>query len=328
MHSFIIHDIRPCPAKTCRFVCAVEIKHQPVFCGSLGCPAVKSDHHLVITVHKVNLETLYAHLGIMPADFFHVTVKCPVSCPQDKPDTACGSIFHKLFQIYLRNHLKQVSLKVHGPSLIKYDVFYAMSSRKIHIIFVCPIVDACPEIHSLQIPVIPPFPGHFSRAHPAPVGSRIGRFSKKPDHVIACHVNIPLGHGNYSPRELNLPAALRDIRFTALYEHLQHIVTSLFKLTWIRGKNAVKHSRSIVIVKIHSRIICQARFGDADFLAGRAFHHKRKKCEPLTVPCGNRRMRIGILKRVIELAFKRLHMLADICCPHVPVLCKRKRSLL
>ena len=43
----------------------VEVNEQMVLCTRSGSPLVKIHHPLVAVVHEVNLQSLYAHLGII-----------------------------------------------------------------------------------------------------------------------------------------------------------------------------------------------------------------------------------------------------------------------
>ena len=110
--TFVIHYVRICPVKAYRLVCAVEIHHHPVFCGSLGSATVEGCHILVVPVHEVYLESLDTHLGIMSAYLFHIAVEGPVTGPENQPHIALGSIFHKHFEIYLRHHPEKVGSTV------------------------------------------------------------------------------------------------------------------------------------------------------------------------------------------------------------------------
>ena len=67
--------------KTCRLIRTMEICQHMILGSSLSSPPVEIHHILVITIHKINLESLDAHLRIMSAHLFHITVESPVAGP-------------------------------------------------------------------------------------------------------------------------------------------------------------------------------------------------------------------------------------------------------
>ena len=85
--SLEIDYIRISTVKTGRLESSVEIHHKIVLGGCLGGLAIEVHHRLVVPVHEIYLEALDTHLGIMPADLFHIFLESPVSCPEDKVHT-------------------------------------------------------------------------------------------------------------------------------------------------------------------------------------------------------------------------------------------------
>ena len=201
MHALVIYDVRPCPVQSGRLVGAVEINEEVIFGSHLGSTPVEIHHRLVIPVHEIHLETLHSHLGIMTADILHVPVESQIAGPEDDAHTALLSILAKHRDVNLRNHLHKVGLLVHSPALIEDDILDTVGGSKINVVFVGLVVDSGTEIHTIEIPVIPPVPGNLSRTHPAEISGRVSRSSKIPYKVIDSHLGIIGGNHNYPPRE-------------------------------------------------------------------------------------------------------------------------------
>ena len=70
------------------------------------------------------------------------------------------TIFYELRQLDIVYWFQNASLFRVVPSFIKDDVFQTVIMSKIYVIFVSIEIDACLEIHTFQIPVVPPVPSH------------------------------------------------------------------------------------------------------------------------------------------------------------------------
>ncbi len=80
-HPLEVEQIGISAVETGGFVHAVKVKHETMTRGSLGGASYKFGKRLVITVHEIDLETLYTHIGIMLAHSLHILVKSTVSGP-------------------------------------------------------------------------------------------------------------------------------------------------------------------------------------------------------------------------------------------------------
>ena len=296
MHSLIVHDIRPRPVQSGRLICAVEVYHQVIFGCYFSRTPVEINHNLVIPVHEVHLETFDAHLRIMAAYVFHISVESPISCPQNQTHTTLSCISAKHRKVNFRDNLHKVSFLVHSPALIENDIFDSMGSREVNVVLVCVVVDARTEIHAVEIPGVPPIPSHLARTHPAVVFCRIGRRSKKPHEVIDSQMGIVVSYHNNSPRKCFIVRAFRDIIFSCFDYPLQHIVIALLDFLRIRSETAIERRSISLIVKEHSRIVPQIRLRHEDFHAVVSLHGHRQKCKALLVPLGESMMFISIFK--------------------------------
>lgn len=63
------------------FISAMKINKQVITRRGLRHPIVKIDRFLVITIHEIDFESLYAHIGIMAANFLHVLIHCGITGP-------------------------------------------------------------------------------------------------------------------------------------------------------------------------------------------------------------------------------------------------------
>ena len=97
---------------------------------------------------------------------------------------------------------------------------------EVDVVLVGVVVDAGAEVHSVEVPVVPPIPGNLSRPDPAPVGLRVGRFGKVPDDVSSCKVLRLRDDTDDSPRELLAAGSLGDVVVTAPDNALKHVVSS------------------------------------------------------------------------------------------------------
>ncbi|MPN29271.1 hypothetical protein SDC9_176723 [bioreactor metagenome] len=65
---------------------------------------------MIVAVHKVNLESLHAHRGIVAAHLLHIAVEGVVTGPEDDAHAAITSVGDQPGDIDLRDYLLQVSL--------------------------------------------------------------------------------------------------------------------------------------------------------------------------------------------------------------------------
>ena len=84
-HTLVIDDIRISPFQTGRFEGPVEVDNHVVLGGRGGYLLVELHDKLVVTIHKIDLEALDAHLGIVLEYALNVLVDSLVAGPKDEP---------------------------------------------------------------------------------------------------------------------------------------------------------------------------------------------------------------------------------------------------
>ena len=153
----------------------------------------------------------------------------------------------------LRNDEVQVCLVILSPTLIKDNIFDSVLRSEVDVVLVGGIVDSGLEIHTPDVPVVPPVPGNLARLHPAPV--RVcGRSGKLPDHV---EISKLPGFRHYSddpPREFLPGRRPGNVVFTALDHALEHMVAAHYGFFRISGINSL-HSCTTLAMQEHAWII-------------------------------------------------------------------------
>ena len=186
----------------------------------LGGAGSQTFHHfdgcLVVAVHEIHLESLDAHIGIGLADGFQVLVHHVEDCPEHDVHALALTVFYELRQLDIVYWFQNASLFRVVPSFIKDDVFQTVIMSKIYIIFVSIEVDARLEIHTFQIPVVPPVPSHLSGFDPGGISNLVG-CSQGIHQVVGWHLCIVLGDGEDAPRIIALAGAGCDVIAGALY---------------------------------------------------------------------------------------------------------------
>ena len=165
-NTFVIDDIGISTLQTCGFMNTMEVEHDLVFCTRSGSSVKELRDLLIVTIHKVHLETFDAHICIVLNHILHIAVEGFITGPEHQTHIFRFRIRGKLFQIDFRNYLHQVSLLVYSPTFVKDDIFDAMFGGKIDVILIGIVVDAGMEIHAVDIPIVPPIPSHLARFDP------------------------------------------------------------------------------------------------------------------------------------------------------------------
>ncbi len=190
------------------------------------------------------------------------------------------------------------------------------------------VVDAGLEIHSLQIPCVPPFPRYLSGLHPRPV--RVGGRSRELPHDVGVGEFPVLGGDNDDPpREGGRPVKFGDIILPCIDHLLHHIVPSDCRGVGDMSEIAAERRLSafLVVVEKHSGIVRQVSLGEHYLHALRSLD-KKWHYAPAILPPRKLRAGVGALEIVDEYVFETaLPFLVDIGNLRVPVFSKAKIRL-
>ena len=238
----------------------------------LGCAGSQAFHHfdggLVVAVHKIHLESLDAHIGIGLADGFQVLVHHVEDCPEYDIHALALTIFYELRQLDIVYWFQNASLFRVVPSFIKDDVFQIVIMSKIYVIFVSIEVDACLEIHTFQIPVVPPVPSHLARFDPGSIAYFVGS-SQGVHQIVGWHLGIVLCDGEDAPRIIALAGAGSDIIAGALY--MAHMAPGIVShLLRVGSEDGSQNTFLLILfaavsLQPHARILLKVALQDSDF---------------------------------------------------------------
>ncbi len=106
IHTLVVEHIGVGAVEACGLVCTVEVDEEVVFGSSLGHTIVEVDNHLVVAVHKVDLEAFHAHVGIVLADMFHVLVDGGITHPKHNAHITLGTIVHQFLDVDFGHYLE------------------------------------------------------------------------------------------------------------------------------------------------------------------------------------------------------------------------------
>ena len=266
--TLVVEDVRIGAVQAVWLVDAVQVEDEMM----LGGAGSQAFHHfdgcLVVAVHEIHLESLDAHISIGLADRFQILVHYVEDCPEHDIHALALTIFYELRQLDIVYWFQNASLFRVVPSFIKDDVFQTVIMSKIYVIFVSIEVDACLEIHTFQIPVVPPVPSHLARFDPGSIAYLVG--SSQGVHQIAgWHLGIVLCDGEDAPRIIAFAGACCDVIAGALYvAHVSPRVVS--HLLRVGSKGGSQDSLLFILfaavsLQPHARILLQVALQDSDF---------------------------------------------------------------
>ena len=215
-YTLVVEDVGVGAVQTVWLVDAVQVEDEMVLGGAGSQTFYHFDGCLVVAVHEIHLESLDAHISIGLADGFQVLVHHVEDCPEHDIHALALTIFYELGQLDIVYRFQNASLFRVVPSFIKDDVFQTVIMSKIYVIFVSIEVDARLEIHTFQIPVVPPVPSHLSRFDPGGIAYLVGS-CQSVHQVVGWHLGIVLGDGKDAPRIIALASAGCDVIAGALY---------------------------------------------------------------------------------------------------------------
>ena len=159
--------------------------------GHLYCP-------LVVAVHKVYLPSLDAHSGISAAGFFEMLVEHVEHRPEHDIHPFLASIVDEPLQVDVGNGVHDIAFRGVVPSLIEHHIGNMVLGGKVDVILIGTGIDACLEVYSFQVPVVPPVPCHLSGSYPVGASYLVGG-GEPIDHVVHRHLRVVVSNGHHSP---------------------------------------------------------------------------------------------------------------------------------
>ena len=328
INALEVHNIGPGALQAGGLECSVEVHEQMIAGGRFRGTAVEVHHRLVVAVHEVHLEALDAHFRVFSAGALHIFLEGPVAGPEDNAHTFAFGIIAEHRQVDFRNHLEEVGLFVHRPAFVQDYVFDAVARREIYVVLVCVVVNARFEIHSVDVPGVPPVPGHLAGLYPAEIraGSRLA--AQQPRQIAGEQVFVFLCHNHYPPGEALPCRRLGDVGLAALHQALEHIVAALFHLFRIRGEHGLKRGVAVFVGKVHSRVVQKVAFGDADLHAAGSVEGYGQEGEAAFFPLADVLPLVEVLKGGEELALEGVVAFLGVGDPRLGVFRKDEVGLL
>ena len=140
-------------------------------------------------------------------------------------------------------------------------VFDALGGGEVDIVLVGLRVDPGAEVHSVEVPVVPPVPGHLAGLDPAPVA--FGRPAQEIDQVVVQQLAVLFGHGHDAPGKGCAGALPGDVVLRGAHDALQFVVAVLLDELGVGGEESAER-RPAQVAQIHARIVEQVGLGDVD----------------------------------------------------------------
>ena len=235
---------------------------QHLISGTSFCRAVQEiNKFLIVTVHKVNLETFDTHIRIMLHNILHITVESIKTCPQNNIHILRFGVRYDGWKIDFRDDFQQICFQVNSPTLIQNYIFDAMFGSEVDIIFISIVIDTGTEVHSVNVPIVPPVPGNLTRFDPGNI-TYTGRRSQAIHHIAIDQLLVIFRNDKHTPRERTVSFRFSYKIFTFLDQHLKAVMSPLLFYLRIRGMHRFQRGFICCIVQEHTRIVFQIGFGD------------------------------------------------------------------
>ena len=226
----------------------------------------------------------------------HIAVKRIISGPQYQPHIPFPRILHQHRQVYLGHHLKQISLLVHRPPFVQYDVLYAILRSKVYIVLIGVVVYSGFEIHTPNVPVVPPVPRHLAGLYPAEVGHLAG-LSQQIAHIVHGQLRTVLGHHCYAPRQHRQFVHFGNVFLTLFHQHLQVVVPALLQCLGIGGVLSLQPSGISHPFQVEAGIVGKGGLGEAHLHPVGRMHQQREETKAALVKFGQLCGGVQILER-------------------------------
>ena len=242
----------------------MHVEEQAVFGGRFREAVGEIGDLLVVAVEEIDLEALDAHLRVVFADAFEVAFRGIETGPEDDAHAAFLAVGDQFGQVDRGNDLEKVGLFVHGPAFVEDDVFDAVVGGEVDVVFIGFVVDSRLEVHAVEVPGVPPVPGHLAGFDPRNVLHARG-CGETVDHVVVGQLDVASGDGEDAPREGAGPRGAGDEVLALGHQQLQFVVAALHLLGRIGREVAPEGLAARGVVEVHARVVLQVGLGDDDF---------------------------------------------------------------
>ena len=179
---------------------------------------------------------------------------------------------------------------------------------EINVVFIGLRVHPRRKVHAIEIPGVPPIPGHLAGLHPAEIARR-GR-GYLVYHVIVQEFGIVFRNDHDPPRETGRSGNPGYVVFAGCDDHLQLVVSALLDRFRIGGVHTRKRSVFCTAVEVHPGIIHEVGLRYAHLFSVRTAHHNRQECQLFGFPRRKGFIGIEVLERIEKLPFKLIARLA------------------
>ena len=266
-NTLVVEDVGVGAVQAVWLVDAVQVEDEMMLGGAGSQTFYHFDGGLVVAVHEIHLESLDAHISIGLADGFQILVHHVEDCPEHDIHALALTIFYELRQLDIVYWFQNTSLFRVVPSFIEDDVFQTMIMSKIYIILVSFEIDARLEVHTFQIPVVPPVPSYLSRFDPGSIANLVGS-SQGIHQIVGRHLCIVFCDGEDAPRIASLARTYGDVIVGTL--HIAHVSPWIVGHFLRVGSEGGSQDSFLLILfaavslQPHTRIVLQITLQDGD----------------------------------------------------------------
>ena len=150
------------------------VQHEVILGTMVGYSLRHFHRRLVVSVKEIHLKALDSHVRIFLASLVKMFVKNVEHRPQHNIHALLLAVGNQFGKVDVGNRIHDVALTGIVPSLIEYDVFKMVLGGKVDVILIGGNIDACFEVDTPQIPVVPPIPSHFAWLNPRRIAYLVG----------------------------------------------------------------------------------------------------------------------------------------------------------
>ena len=176
-----------------------------------------------------------------------------------------------------------------------------MFGGEVDVIFIGVVVHAGLEIDAVEIPVVPPVPGHFAGLHPRKVA--FCRRGERVYQVVVGQFRVFCGHDDHAPREARRTVEPGNVGFPSFDDALQPVMSSRDDFGGVGCEYAPERRARTFGREVHAGIVEQVGLRDAELFAAFAFDQYGQEGQHAVAPGRQLRIHVFVFERVPELDF-------------------------